>query len=151
MNGVKYRVFSFFLQEVFKNFNIFMFYYKLLSNIVHVPVNNGIYKFAKLLFDLACRLAMATYTIMYLNIFHSLTITIAPYQSHSNHKHKTFLAMNKYSSKLRHALDSLKIKKIKILSSRRRPCCHAKLKYNRLLLMKKGSNHCTGKLEMKYL
>lgn len=111
MNGVKYRVFSFFLQEVFKNFNIFMFYYKLLSNIVHVPVNNGIYKFAKLLFDLACRLAMATYTIMYLNIFHSLTITIAPYQSHSTHKHKTFLAMNKYSSKLRHALDSLKIKK----------------------------------------
>lgn len=52
-----------------------------------------------------------SYTIMYLNIFHSLTITIAPYQSHSNHKHKTFLAMNKYSSKLRHALDSLKIKK----------------------------------------
>lgn len=93
-----------------------------------------------------------SYTIMYLNIFHSLTITIAPYQSHSNHKHKTFLAMNKYSSKLRHALDSLKIKKkIKMLSSRRRPCCHAKLKYNRLLLMKKGSNHCTGKLEMKYL
>lgn len=93
-----------------------------------------------------------SYTIMYLNIFHSLTITIAPYQSHSNHKHKTFLAMNKYSSKLRHALDSLKIKKkIKMLSSRRRPCCHAKLKYNRLLLMKKGSNHCSGKLEMKYL
>lgn len=93
-----------------------------------------------------------SYIIMYLNIFHSLTITIAPYQSHSNHKHKTFLAMNKYSSKLRHALDSLKIKKkIKMLSSRRRPCCHAKLKYKRLLLMKKGSNHCTGKLEMKYL
>lgn len=93
-----------------------------------------------------------SYTIMYLNIFHSLTITIAPYQSHSNHKHKTFLAMNKFSSKLRHALDSLKIKKkIKMLNSRRRPCCHAKLKYNRLLLMKKGSNHCTGKLEMKYL
>lgn len=70
MNGVKYRVFSFFLQEVFKNFNIFMFYHKLLSNIV--PVNNGIYKFAKLLFDLACRLAMA---IIYNHVFeHYFTV-----------------------------------------------------------------------------
>lgn len=70
MNGVQYRVFSFFLQEVFKNFNIFMFYYKLLSNIVHVPVNNGIYKFAKLLFDLACRLAMA---IIYNHVFEHIS------------------------------------------------------------------------------
>lgn len=100
--------FLFFYKKFLRILTSLCFTIKLLSNIVHVPVNNGIYKFAKLLFDLACRLS---YTIMYLNIFHSLTITIAPYQSHSNHKHKTFLAMNKYSSKLRHALDSLKIKK----------------------------------------
>lgn len=70
MNGVQYRVFPFFLQEVFKNFNIFMFYYKLLSNIVHVPVNNGIYKFAKLLFDLTSRLAMA---IIYNHVFEHIS------------------------------------------------------------------------------
>lgn len=60
--------------------------------------------------------------------------------------------MNKYLFKFRYVLDFLKIKKKKkMLSFRRRLCCYVKLKYNRLFLMKKGSNYCIGKLEMKYL
>lgn len=70
MNGVQYRVFPFFLQEFFRILTSLCFTIKLLSNIVHVPVNNGIYKFAKLLFDLACRLAMA---IIYNHVFEHIS------------------------------------------------------------------------------
>lgn len=62
--------FLFFYKKFLRILTSLCFTIKLLSNIVHVPVNNGIYKFAKLLFDLACRLAMA---IIYNHVFEHIS------------------------------------------------------------------------------
>lgn len=58
--------FLFFYKKFLRILTSLCFTIKLLSNIVH----NGIYKFAKLLFDLACRLAMA---IIYNHVFEHIS------------------------------------------------------------------------------